>query len=74
MASSQAAAARRPAAAGVILDRRPRAPGTKRLQLRVERLRFHLQTLMIYKLGFYENYYTSTSILLITIVLCSKFL
>ena len=33
----------------------------------------HMQTLMIDKLGFEQNYYTSTLILLIKIVLCSKF-
>ena len=32
-----------------------------------------MQTLIIYKLGFNENYYTFTFILLIKIVLCSKF-
>jgi len=35
--------------------------------------RFHMQTLVIYKLGFNQNYYTFTLILLIKIVLCSKF-
>ena len=39
----------------------------------VERGRLHMQTLVIYKLGFNQNYYTFTSILLIKIVLCSKF-
>ena len=34
---------------------------------------FHLETLIIYKLGFNQNYYTFTSILLIKIVLCSNF-
>ena len=33
----------------------------------------HLQTLMIYKLGFNQNYYTIALLLLIKIVLCSKF-
>ena len=33
----------------------------------------HMQTLIIYKLGFNQNYYTFTLILLIKIVLCSKF-
>ena len=35
--------------------------------------RFHLQTLMIDKLGFNKNYYTCTLISLIKIVLISKF-
>ena len=35
--------------------------------------RTHLQTLIIYKLGFNQNYYTFTLMLLIKIVLCSKF-
>ena len=34
---------------------------------------FHMQTLIIYKLGFKQNYYTFTLILLIKIVLCSEF-
>jgi len=34
---------------------------------------FHMQTLMIHQLGFDQNYYTLTFILLIKIVLCSKF-
>ena len=34
---------------------------------------FHMQTLLIYKLGFNQNYCTFTSILLIEIVLWSKF-
>ena len=34
---------------------------------------FHMQTLIIYKLGFNQNYYTFTLILLIKIVLYSKF-
>ena len=34
---------------------------------------FHLETLIIYKLGFNQNYYTFAFILLITIVLCSQF-
>jgi len=34
--------------------------------------RFYLQTLIIYKLGFNENYYTFTLILLIQIMLSSK--
>ena len=33
---------------------------------------FHLQTLIIYKLGFNENHYTFTLTSLIRIVLCSK--
>ena len=33
----------------------------------------HLQTLVIYKLGFSQDYYIFTLILLIKIVLCSKF-
>jgi len=38
-----------------------------------EHRRAHLQTLRIYKLGFNQNYYTFTLILLIKIVLCSIF-
>ena len=34
---------------------------------------FHVETLIIYKLGFNQNYYTFALILLIKIVLCSKF-
>ena len=34
---------------------------------------FYLQALMIHKLGFNQNYNTLTLILLIKIVLCSKF-
>ena len=34
---------------------------------------FHMQTLLIYKLGFNQNYYTSTLMSLIRIVMCSKF-
>ena len=34
--------------------------------------RFHLQTLMIYKLGFNQNYHTLTLILLIKIFVCGK--
>ena len=34
---------------------------------------FPMQTLIIYKLGFNQNYYTFTLILLIQIVMCSKF-
>ena len=33
----------------------------------------HLQTLIIYKLGFNQNYFTFTQMLLIKIVLCSRF-
>jgi len=33
----------------------------------------HMQTLIIYKLGFNQNYYTFTLIVLIKIVLGSKF-
>ena len=33
----------------------------------------HMQTLIIYNLGFNQNYHTFTLILLINIVLCSKF-
>jgi len=33
----------------------------------------HMQTPIIYKLGFNQNYYTFTLMLLIKIVLCSKF-
>ena len=35
--------------------------------------RFHVKTVIIYKLGFNENYYTFTSILLAKIVMCSNF-
>ena len=34
---------------------------------------FHMQTLIIYKLGFNENYYTFAVILHVKIVTCSKF-
>jgi len=34
---------------------------------------FHMQTLIIYKLGANQNYYTFTLILLIKIDMCSKF-
>jgi len=34
---------------------------------------FHVETLIIHKLGFNQNYYTFALILLIKIVLCSKF-
>ena len=34
---------------------------------------FHVQTLIIYKLGFNQNYYTVALTLLIKIVLCGKF-
>jgi len=34
---------------------------------------FHVETLIIYKLGFKQNYYTFALILLIKIVLCSEF-
>ena len=37
------------------------------------RLRSHVETLIIYKLGFSQNYYTFAFILLTQIVLCSKF-
>ena len=37
------------------------------------RLQFHVETLIIYNLGFNQNYYTFVLILLIKIVLCSKF-
>ena len=33
----------------------------------------HMQTHTIYKLGFNQNYYTFTFLLLIKIVMCSKF-
>jgi hypothetical protein len=33
---------------------------------------FHMQTLIIYKLGFNQNYYTISLTLLIKIVMCSK--
>jgi hypothetical protein len=33
----------------------------------------HLQTLIIHKLGFNQNYYTPSLILLTNIVLCGKF-
>jgi len=33
----------------------------------------HVETLVIYKLGFDPNYYTFALILLIKIVMCSKF-
>ena len=33
----------------------------------------HMQTLILYNLGFNKNYYTLTSILLIKIVMRSKF-
>ena len=33
----------------------------------------HVETLIIYKLGFNHNYHTFALILLITIVMCSKF-
>ena len=39
----------------------------------LEIVKTHVETLMIYKLGFNQNYYTFTLILLIKIVLCSKF-
>jgi len=34
---------------------------------------FHVETLIIYKLGFNQNYYTFALILLTKIVMCSKF-
>ena len=34
---------------------------------------FHVQTLIIHKLGFNQNFFTFTLILLIKIFLCSKF-
>ena len=38
-----------------------------------EQLESHLQTLIIYKLGFNQNNYSFTPILLIKIVLCREF-
>ena len=39
----------------------------------VERRRAHVETPMIYELGFNQNFYTLALILLIKIVMCSKF-
>ena len=41
--------------------------------LRGEVDRFHVRTLVIYKLGFDQNYYTFTLVLLIKIVMRSTF-
>ena len=45
----------------------------RELMLNPQGLRSHMQTRIIYKLGFNQNYYTFTLILLIKIVMCSKF-
>jgi len=34
---------------------------------------FHVETLMVYKLGFNQNYFTFSLILLIKLVLCGNF-
>ena len=33
----------------------------------------HMETFIFHKLGFYQNYYTFTLMLVVNIVLCSKF-
>ena len=43
-------------------------------QNKVFRPRFYMQTFIIHKLDFNQNYYTFTLILLKTVVLCGKFL
>jgi len=52
--------------------RRVRGP-LLRLRELLPKKGFHMQTLIIYKHDFNQNYYTVTLILLIKIVLCSKF-
>ena len=40
---------------------------------RTRSVRSHMPTLMIYELGFNQDYYTFTLISLVKIILCSKF-
>ena len=52
-------------------------PGVERAKIYLRRTRIgtqqpHMQTLIIYKLGFNQNYHTFTLMLLIKIVLCSE--
>ena len=55
-------------------DQNGRSPKSGARQLPCKgTFRSHMQTHIIYKLGFNQNYYTFTLILLIKIVVCSKF-
>ena len=47
--------------------------GKKAIQIEYVPRQFHLQTLIIYRLGFNKNNYAFTLISLVKIVLCSKF-
>ena len=42
--------------------------------LRIATQKFHVEAVMIHKLGFDENFYTFTLILLRNVVMCGKFL